>query len=276
MDVLVTTATPIPRTMRLSLYNDLSVSTIKTRPSGQLTVSTRIIQNKHRDTFYRELKQKILQGDKAFIVLPLIEDSTFFPDLKSIKGESQYLRGIFSPLKAAIISSRTPIHQRARAIDRFRRGDIQVIISTTVIEIGIDIPDATIMVIENADRYGLAQLHQLRGRVGRSEKSSSCYLIPSINMSASGQERLQTLTATRDGFKIAEKDLEMRGGGIISGLEQSGFFDFKVANLKTSHEQLKLAQKDAARILANNSWQQGFVPPLLESIKDKLKYISFS
>jgi len=276
MDVLVTTATPIPRTMRLSLYKDLDVSTIKTKPEGRRTIITKIVGNRDRDKFYQNIGKAILKGNKAFIVLPLIEDSDFFPDLRSLKGETQYLKQIFAPIRTAIISSKTPIDQREKAISRFRRGEIKALISTTVIEIGIDVTDATIMVIENADRYGLAQLHQLRGRVGRGKKQSFCYLIPSANITEAGEERLSTLASTQDGFRIAEKDLEMRGGGIISGLEQSGYFDFKVGNIKTDYDQLILAQRDASQILATKSWQQGFVPSFLNSLKKKLKQISFS
>ncbi|MCP5106477.1 MAG: ATP-dependent DNA helicase RecG, partial [bacterium] len=152
----------------------------------------------------------------------------------------------------------------------------KILISTTVIEVGIDVKDATFMVIENADRYGLSQLHQLRGRVGRGEKQSNCYLFASPNITESGTLRLQTIASTTDGFKIAETDLEMRGGGIITGFEQSGYLDFKVGNMQDDHAIFDDARLDAASILEDESLRNVYISNFLNRVKGKLKDINFS
>ncbi|MDQ1354040.1 MAG: ATP-dependent helicase RecG [Acidobacteriota bacterium] len=222
VDLLVTTATPIPRTMLLSLYNDLSVSIIKTKPRGRLPIITKIMDVARRDEFYQWLRKKITEGEKAYIILPLIEDSEFFTELRSIESEAEYFKNIFKDIPMGIISGRMSSIEKDAAIEDFATGKIRALISTTVIEVGIDVRDATIMVIENADRYGLSQLHQLRGRVGRGERQSHCYLFASANITESGQQRLQTIAAAEDGFKIAEIDLKMRGGGLLPVWNKAG------------------------------------------------------
>lgn len=276
VDLLVTTATPIPRTMLLTLYNDLSVSVIKTKPHGRLPIETKIIPNRRRDEFYRWLKTKIPEGGKAFIILPLIEESEFFPELRSIEKESPYFEEMFEGIAVGIVSGRTAAEQKDKMLADFAAGRIKVLISTTVIEVGIDVKDATIMVIEDADRYGLSQLHQLRGRVGRGEKQSFCYLLPSVNITESGKERLKTTAATNDGFKIAETDLQMRGGGIVTGLEQSGYLDFRIGDIKTDHKIFEAARKDAAKILQDEAMQSDHIANFLTKIDRKIKSINFS
>jgi ATP-dependent DNA helicase RecG len=283
VDLLVTTATPIPRTMLLSLYNDLSVSTIKTKPQGRLPIITKIISSERRDEFYLWLKMKIEKGGKAYIILPLIETSEFFSDLKDIETESKYFKKIFkagtgsesSPV-IGIVTGRTPAAEKDSILEAFTRGTIRVILATTVIEVGIDVKDAIVIVIENADRYGLSQLHQLRGRVGRGELQSYCYLFPSPNITEKGINRLKTIVVTTDGFKIAETDLKMRGGGIITGLEQSGYLDFKIGNMQDDHQIFKEARNDASLILADNTLQNDYTVSFLRQISTKLSDINFS
>ena len=276
VDLLVTTATPIPRTLLLGLYNDLSLSSIKKGPPGRKPVLTKIIPEPERDRFYAWSKTKLDKGGKAFIILPLIEKSDHFTDVRSIEDDVPYFKTIFEGLPMGIISGRCEPREKDRTIDRFRQGKIKLIIATTVIEVGIDVPDATLMVIENADRYGLAQLHQLRGRIGRSDLQSTCYLIPSKNLTESGQKRLKTIESTCDGFKIAETDLKMRGGGLISGFEQSGSFDFKIGDIKRDYSLLKLAQADAAFLLDQPEQQNAFIATHLKKIRDKIKNLNFS
>lgn len=276
VDLLVTTATPIPRTMLLSLYNDLSVSTIKSKPRGRLPIITKIMETARRDEFYLWLRKKIQAGEKAYIILPLIEDSEFFSELRSIEAESEYFKNIFKDIPMGIISGRLSSFEKDAAIENFASGKFRVLISTTVIEVGIDVRDATIMVIENADRYGLSQLHQLRGRVGRGERQSHCYLFASANITENGQQRLQTIAATEDGFKIAEIDLKMRGGGIITGLEQSGYLDFKVGNMRDDHKIFENSRRDAAAILATPELQNKYIADYLAGINGKLKALTFS
>ena len=276
VDLLVTTATPIPRTMLLSLYNDLSVSIIKTKPRGRLPIITKIMDVARRDEFYQWLRKKIQEGEKAYIILPLIEDSEFFTELRSIESEAGYFKNIFKDIPMGIISGRLSSVEKDAAIEDFAAGKIRVLVSTTVIEVGIDVRDATIMAIENADRYGLSQLHQLRGRVGRGERQSHCYLFPSPNITESGQRRLQTIAATEDGFKIAEIDLKMRGGGIITGLEQSGYLDFRVGDMRDDHEIFNDSRRDAAAILEDPGLQNEYLLSFLDGIKGKLKALNFS
>lgn len=276
VDLLVTTATPIPRTMLLSLYNDLSVSIIKTKPRGRLPIMTKIMDVARRDEFYQWLRKKIEEGEKAYIILPLIEDSEFFTELRSIESEAGYFKNIFKDIPMGIISGRLSSVEKDAAIEDFATGKIRVLVSTTVIEVGIDVRDATIMVIENADRYGLSQLHQLRGRVGRGERQSHCYLFASTNITESGQRRLQTIATTEDGFKIAEIDLKMRGGGIITGLEQSGYLDFKVGDMRDDPEIFNDSRRDAAAILDDPGLQNSYLADFLAGIKGKLKELNFS
>lgn len=276
VDLLVTTATPIPRTMLLSLYNDLQVSVIKTKPQGRLPVITKIRRPEERDTFYLKLKEKIAAGQKAFIILPLIEKSEYFSELLDIESQAEYFNAIFANLPIGIVTGRTPTEEKEALLERLVSGEIRLLIATTVIEVGIDVPDATIMVIENADRYGLSQLHQLRGRVGRGTRQSYCYLFPSPTLTESGKMRLKTFVESNDGFEIAETDLKMRGGGIIAGLQQSGHLDFKIANMQDHHTIFKEAQHDATFILTEPKHITPAIQEFLNGIQEKLKNINFS
>jgi len=276
VDLLVTTATPIPRTMLLTIYNDLSISAIKTMPAGRKPIKTRIVGNSRREEFYLWLKEKIVEGEKAYIILPLIEKSDFFAGMHSIEEESAYFKELFTPLPLGIVTGKTPGPAKEAVLADFASGKIRVLLSTTVIEVGIDVADATIISIENADRYGLAQLHQLRGRVGRGEKESFCFLHVSPNITDTGKERLKATAATADGFEIAEMDLNMRGGGLISGLEQSGYFDFKVSDSAADHESMSAAVSDAGQILADPELQNERVITYLRQLSQKIKYLNFS
>ena len=262
--------------MLLTLYNDLEVSKIINKPEGRKPIITKIIEEKKRDLFYKWLKIKIDKGEKTYIVLPLIEKSDFFSQLHSIEEDSEYFKKIFNPYQIGIISGKTSNSEKNRVLNKFINNDIKVIISTTVIEVGIDVKDATIIVIENADRYGLSQLHQLRGRVGRSNSQSFCYIIPSQHVTENGKKRLETISTTNDGFKIAEMDLKMRGGGMIPGFEQSGYLDFKIADTKRDYEVLKLAKIDAEQILENPLLQNNYIKKTISLLKEKIKKINFS
>jgi ATP-dependent DNA helicase RecG len=276
VDLLVTTATPIPRTMLLSLYNDLSVSTIKTMPRGRLPIITKILRAERRDEFYVWLKKRIEKGEKVYIVLPLLEKSEFFSELRDIETEVLYFREVFKGIPLGVVTGKTPAAEKEAVLEALVRGSIRVLVATTVIEVGIDVKDVVAIVIENADRYGLSQLHQLRGRVGRGSLQSYCYLFPSVNISESGKQRLKTIAATNDGFKIAETDLKMRGGGIITGLEQSGYLDFKIGNMQDDHETFRAAQADAALLLANESLGNDHTANFLAEVAKKLRALNFS
>ena len=275
-DLLVTTATPIPRTMLLALYNDLSVSTLKKPLSGRLPVKTRIIAAADRDKFYRRLKGELELGHKGYIILPLIEKSEQYPDLRSLQEEALASKTRWPGIPQAVLSGKSTAEQKERALKQFSKGSARLLLATTVVEVGIDVPDATFMVIENADRYGLAQLHQLRGRVGRGTRQSHCFLIESPRPTENGKLRLQAIVAHHDGFRIAEMDLELRGGGVIAGLEQAGELDFKLADAKKDYRLLQEAQTDAHRLLQNPDLQDSYIKFYLAALAAKIKDLSFS
>jgi ATP-dependent DNA helicase RecG len=275
-DLLVTTATPIPRTMLLALYNDLAVSTLKKPLSGRLPVTTKIIPAADRDKFYRRLKGELERGRKGYVILPLIEKSEQYPDLRSLQEEAAEGKTRWPGIPQASLSGKSTPEQKERALKQFSKGRIRLLLATTVVEVGIDVPDATFMVIENADRYGLAQLHQLRGRVGRGTEKSHCFLIESPRPTENGKLRLQAIAAHHDGFKIAEMDLELRGGGVIAGLEQAGDLDFKLADIKKDYRLLQEAQTDARRILQNRELQNSHTIYFLTALAAKIKNMSFS
>ncbi len=276
IDMLVLTATPIPRTMLLSMYNDLRLFILKDKPAGRKPVQTKIIPRQERTKFYTWLKTGIKNRQKVYIILPLIEPSEFFADLRSIEGEKGYFKKILAPYKLGFISGKIEKEKRDNLLKQFKSGKIQVIISTTVIEVGIDVTDATIIVIEDADRYGLAALHQLRGRVGRGFQQSHCYVIPSKNIGNNGKKRLKKFSSENDGFKIAEYDLKMRGGGQISGVLQSGDLVFRNADIKNDYALFKEAIVDAGEILDSQSKQIPYIKKALDSVKQKSREINFS
>jgi ATP-dependent DNA helicase RecG len=276
VDLLVTTATPIPRTLLLSIYNDLSVSLIRQKPAGRKPIKTKIIPPERRDAFYDWLKARIADGEKTYIILPLIERSEFFSQLRSLEADGEFFVQLFDPLPVGIVSGKSSAAEKEKMLARFASGEIRVLIATTVVEVGIDVKDATIMVIENGDRYGLAQLHQLRGRVGRGEAPSFCYLLPSPQVTDGGKQRLKTAAATGDGFKIAEMDLKMRGGGIIPGFRQSGYLDFKVGDVRRDQDVFEWARQDASDMLDDPARQNRQIADFLSSLRDKIGRINFS
>ena len=251
--VLVMTATPIPRTMAISLFGDLDISTLSGLPPGRQPVATRVVGPEKRPEVYAWVRQRLDAGDQAFFVVPAIERGDEAEeesaDVRSLveRLESEELSG----KRIAAIHGRLKRSTREHIMERFRLGLIDALIATTVIEVGVDVPNATIMVIENADRFGLAQLHQLRGRVGRGSKKSYCVLIGEA-VTPDAAERLETMARTSDGFVLAEKDFELRGPGEIFGTRQSGLPPFKVADLVRDLDLLKLARRDAAAWIAES------------------------
>jgi ATP-dependent DNA helicase RecG len=275
-DLLVTTATPIPRTMLLALYNDLAVSSLKKPLAGRRPVITRIIAADGRSDFYQRLRQEIDRGGRGYIIMPLIEKSENSPDLRSLHEETAAFRELWPDLPLAVLSGKTKTEQKNRVLRQFRQGRFRLLLATTVVEVGIDVPEATFMVIENADRYGLAQLHQLRGRVGRGLEQSYCYMIASPRPTENGKLRLQAIAAHDDGFRIAEMDLQLRGGGVIAGLEQAGALDFKLADIKKDYPLFKAARADARSLLKNKDLQNDEVRDFLSSLAEKTGELSFS
>jgi len=275
-DLLVTTATPIPRTMLLAMYSDVAVSTLKQPLAGRQPVETRVVAACDRERFYARLQVELERGRRGFIILPLIEASEQYPDLRSLRDAARESRARFPGIVQASLSGRSGAAEKQRVMERFAAGTVRLLLATTVVEVGIDVPDATFMIIENADRYGLAQLHQLRGRVGRGAGKSYCFLIESPRPTESGRRRLRTIAASQDGFAIAEMDLDLRGGGVIAGLEQAGEIDFHLADPKRDMRLLQAAQVDARRLLEHEEMQNTEVREFLAGLQAKVKNVSFS
>jgi len=249
--VLVMTATPIPRTLSLTIFGDLDVSTIDDMPPGRKPVKTLLHDPANKRALYKQLRPRLEAGEQAFIVAPTIDGS----ESKAAAGVRDIVRsleaGPFAGLRIAAMHGRLKRDTRERVMERFRAGRIDALVATTIIEVGVDVPGATIIVIEDADRFGLAQLHQLRGRVGRGAKPGECHLVASPT-TPDGRARLAALVKLRDGFALAEKDLQIRGPGELFGTRQSGIPPFRVADLAHDTDLLLLARRDAAQWIARS------------------------
>ncbi len=265
-DILVMTATPIPRTLAMTAYGDLDVSVIDQMPAGRKPVKTKIVFEDERENLVKFIKQELKKGHRAYIVYPLIEESEKL-NLKAATEMFHYWEEKLGRFGVRLLHGRMKPEEKEETMKEFKEGKFQVLVSTTVIEVGVDVPEATVMVIEHAERFGLAQLHQLRGRVGRSERESFCFLVTSRTVGEEAIKRLRVLESTNDGFKIAEADLQFRGPGEIFGTRQSGLGDFKIADLRRDFELLKLARKEAQRLVEENPKLEG-----LENLKELLKF----
>jgi ATP-dependent DNA helicase RecG len=221
-DVLVMTATPIPRTLALTLYGDLDVSVIRELPPGRTPIETRAMPQSRRDEAYTLVRHELDAGGQAYIVYPLVEESSKV-DVRAATEMADHLAAeVFPEYRLALLHGRLRPEEKDRVMRAFAAGGVQVLVSTSVIEVGIDVPNATVMVVEHAERFGLAQLHQLRGRVGRGARQSICVLLYQEPPGESGEARLRALMETTDGFVISERDLELRGPGDFFGTRQSG------------------------------------------------------
>lgn len=251
--VLVMTATPIPRTLALTAYGDLDYSVIDELPPGRQLINTQSRSESARPQVMDFVKEEITKGRQAYVVYPLIEESSKVDYENLMKGFEE-VKSFFPEPKywISMVHGKQPAEQKEVNMQRFVKGDTQIMVSTTVIEVGVNVPNATVMVIESAEKFGLSQLHQLRGRVGRGGEKSFCILLTGPKVSNDARERLKIMVATNDGFKIAEKDLEIRGPGDIEGTRQSGLLNFKLANIVQDRVILEAARNAAETVLESD------------------------
>jgi ATP-dependent DNA helicase RecG len=249
-DVLVMTATPIPRTLALTLYGDLDISVLDEMPPGRTPIVTRRVGDEQAQEVWQFVRKQVTAGHQAYVVYPVIEENEENELKAAMKMYGELSKKIFPDLNVAVLHGRMEADLKEQVMRLFQKGKIQILVSTTVIEVGVDVSNAAIMVIEHAERFGLAQLHQLRGRIGRGAAKSYCVLMTSGKVSEEAERRLDAMVRTTDGFQIAELDLEMRGPGEFFGTRQAGMPSFQVANLIRDRDLLELAKKEAAAVLA--------------------------
>jgi len=249
-DVLIMTATPIPRTLALTLYGDLDVSELDELPRGRRPVTTRVVDEDGRADAYELVRSEVAAGHQAYVITPLVSESDKL-EVKSAEAEAERLATkVFPDLRVDVLHGRMRPAAKDSVMQRFRSGEIDVLISTTVVEVGVDVPNATVMLIEDAGRFGLSQLHQLRGRIGRGGAPSTCLLLSGVleqgeEERTKARARLEVVAATTDGFKLAEEDLKLRGSGTIMDERQAGFSDLKLTNLLKDREILAQARTEA-------------------------------
>lgn len=268
---LVMSATPIPRTLALMIYGDLDISALKELPKGRQPVETYAVTGKLRERAYNFVRQHLDEGRQGYIVCPMIEDNE--SDLQNVKGYAKKLsEGAFKDYNVGLLHGKMPAAQKEQVMTDFKEHRIDLLVSTTVVEVGVDVPNAAIMIIENADRFGLSQLHQLRGRVGRGKYKSSCVLITD-NVSDEVRERLKILSRTNDGFKISEEDLKLRGPGDFFGSRQHGLPDLKIADMSRNIDVLRKAQQTAKAVLEEDPMlekrEHACMKELVEKLFDK-------
>jgi ATP-dependent DNA helicase RecG len=263
-DVLVMTATPIPRTLALTFFGDLDTSVIDEMPPGRTPIETRLAAESSLPGVWENVRREIARGRQAYVVYPVIEESR--AELKAAITEYERLsHKVLAALRVGLLHGRMRSEGKEAVMESFRRGEIQVLVATTVIEVGVDVPNATMMVIEHADRFGLAQLHQLRGRIGRGSEKSYCILVTPKELVGDSRERLETMARTSDGFEIAEVDLKLRGPGEFFGTRQHGDFGFHIANPLRDRELLELARREAFA-LVDDAAAQTELSRLLEQL----------
>jgi ATP-dependent DNA helicase RecG len=262
--VLVLTATPIPRTLSLTLYGDLDVSVLDELPPGRTPITTRMTSEPHLTGVWEFLRREVAAGHQGYIVYPVIEESKL--ELKAAMEEYERLsREVFPKLKLGLLHGRLSSEEKEEVMQRFRKNEAQILVATTVVEVGVDVPNATVMVIEHAERFGLSQLHQLRGRIGRGAEKSHCILVAPVRMTDEARARLETMVRTSNGFEIAETDLLLRGPGEFFGTRQSGDLGFHIANPIRDRELLELARREAFT-LADDPSQQDTMQRILRQL----------
>ena len=279
--VLVMTATPIPRTLAMTLYGDLDVSVIDELPPGRKPIQTQHVYDAQLPQLYESIRRQIRLGRQAYIVFPLIEESEHI-DLKNLEDGYETLRQIFPEFKMSKVHGKIKPKEKEEEMQRFASGETQILVATTVIEVGVNVPNASVMVILDAQRFGLSQLHQLRGRVGRGADQSYCILVTTYQLSADTRKRIDIMCETNDGFRIAEADLKLRGPGDLEGTQQSGMaFDLKIADIARDGQLVQMARDEAQAIITADPLMQNpdnaiFVRRLYELRKTNVNWSAIS
>ena len=279
-DVLVMTATPIPRTLAMTIYGSLDVSVINEMPKNRKPVRTIWRFDNQASKIYDFISERILKNEQVYVVYPLVEESEKM-DLKAATEGFKLLSGLFKEYNVGLLHGRLDASEKEQVMHKFVSGEINILVATTVIEVGVDVSNATVILIEHAERFGLSQLHQLRGRVGRGEKQSYCILKTPNNITETARARLRVMTETTDGFEIAEKDLELRGWGDFFGTKQSGIPMFKLANPIRDFEILEQAKKDAFAIVQDDPQlrkpeNRGLYNKILSEYKERIELAKIS
>jgi ATP-dependent DNA helicase RecG len=254
--VLIMTATPIPRTLALMLYGDLDFSVIDELPPNRTPIETRLVEESDRARAFEFIREKVRRGGQAYVVYPVIEEGGKLDLKPAVRMFEQLSHNVFPEFRVGLLHGRLPSEEKEDMMRRFKQGDVQILVSTTVVEVGVDVPNATVMLIEHAERFGLSQLHQLRGRIGRGSEKSHCLLVASEKRNELAEQRLQTMVETNDGFKIAEIDLRLRGPGEFFGTRQWGIPAFRIANLIRDQEILEWAKREASSFVEQPSSRQ--------------------
>ncbi|PYR27943.1 MAG: ATP-dependent DNA helicase RecG [Acidobacteria bacterium] len=272
-DVLVMTATPIPRTLALTVYGDLDVSAIRDLPPGRFPVKTFVKPESRRDEVYAFVRGELEAGRQAYVIYPLVEESAKL-DLKAATGMADHLAAeVFPAYHVGLLHGRLKPDGKDRVMKAFAAGELNLLVSTTVVEVGMDVPNASVMIVEHAERFGLSQLHQLRGRVGRDRHQSYCFLLYQSPLADEARERLRAMTETTDGFEIAEYDLRLRGPGDFFGTRQAGLPTFRMVDLVRDRELLEIARREAVRWFDRSPAASAQVGELLQSWENRFKLI---
>ena len=258
--VLVMSATPIPRTLAIILYGDLHISMIDELPANRLPIKNCVVNTDYRKSAYAFMQKEIAAGSQIYIICPMVEEGEL-EDVENVVEYAEKIKAVFpDTIQIEILHGKMKPSEKERIMEAFQRHDIDILVSTTVIEVGINVPNATVMMVENAERFGLAQLHQLRGRVGRGQKQSYCIFV-SGKTNKETMERLDILNHSNDGFKIAEEDMKLRGPGDIFGIRQSGDLEFRIADIYNDASLLKSASEEVDLIISRD--------PQLKSIENQ-------
>ena len=273
-DVLVMTATPIPRTLALTVYGDLDVSMIRELPAGRLAVKTLAKPESRRDEIYALVREQLAAGRQAYVIYPLVEESEKIDVKAATQMADTLAQDVFPEYRVGLLHGRLKTDAKDRVMKAFAAGELDILVSTTVVEVGVDIPNAGIMLVEHAERFGLSQLHQLRGRVGRDRHQSYCFLLYQSPLSDEARERLKAMTETTDGFEIAERDLRLRGPGDFFGTRQAGIPTFRLIDLVRDREVLEAARREAARWFEKAPPTSAAIGELLAGWEQRFKLIA--